>query len=118
MSIKNNICIREKVERKMLVHRNLGNSKCFITKMHSEATSLLANHHSLQWGGGQDSLMKWKDEIICTCMKMFIKEKELHLQQEMHDNLLIGCYMTSDGQIKRFDPTVTLFVPKRYKNVA
>ena len=39
---------------------------------------------------------------------MFIKEKEVQLQQELHANLLIGYYVTSDTQIRKFNPVAKL----------
>ena len=51
--------------------------------------------------------MMWKDEVTCLCTKMFIQEKEVYLQQELHANLLIGYHVTSDDQIRKCNPAAT-----------
>ena len=43
----------------------------------------MENACSLEWAGGQNSLMAWKDNMTCSCVKMLIKEKEMVLRQEV-----------------------------------
>ena len=39
-------------------------------------------------------------------MQMFIEEKELTLRQGLCSRLPVGCYMTSDNNIKMLDPAL------------
>ena len=50
-------------------------------------------------------------------MKTLIKEKEICLRQEMRRGLPVGCCMTSDSNIKMFNPAVQLFEPPEEKSL-
>ena len=45
--------------------------------MRGKAASALAEANSLRQLGEEKGLMKHTDDLICTAMKVFIKEKEL-----------------------------------------
>ena len=53
--------------------------KAFILKylynmiMHGKAVSVLAEENSLRWAGEEKGLMAHKDFLVCSVMKLFIK---------------------------------------------
>ena len=48
--------------------------------MLSKVRTAIENAHSLEWAGRQDGLMMQKDNIICACVKILIKEEEIALR--------------------------------------
>ena len=76
--------------------------------MYSEAALVLAKKNSLVSAGGDDSLIIHEDYLTCSVLKVFIKEKELCLQQGLHaceKGILVGYFL------KRFNPTRQPFAP-------
>ena len=52
-----------------------------------------------------------KDNLICTCIKSLIKEKEMYLRQGLCIGVQFGYYMALDNKIKILDLAVQSFRP-------
>ena len=79
--------------------------------MHSEVATVLAEEHSFRRGCCHEGLMIQKDEITCAHVKSLMKEKEMYLRQRLCNSLPLGCYATSDNDIKKINLIMQPFKP-------
>ena len=98
-----------KEKRKEVVRKNLNSRRRASLHLFVKVVAAIDYVNSLDRIRGLDSLMTQKDNVMCECVNVLIREREVASCLGVQILLLAGYYVTSNYDIRRFNPVVQPF---------